>query len=51
MLMVWANIVKMSLLYNAIYRFIVISIKIPMALCTELKQAILKCVSIHKGPK
>ena len=32
------NIVKMTILPDVIYRFSVISIKLPMAFCTELKE-------------
>ena len=36
------NIVKMIILFNAIYRSNAISVKLPMALFTELEQKILK---------
>ena len=42
------NIVKMSVLPQAIYRFRAISMKIHMALSIELEQIILKYIWSHK---
>ena len=45
------NIVKMFILRNAIYRFIVIPIKLPMAFFTELEQKISRIMWKHERPR
>ena len=47
----WINIVKMTILPNAIYRFIEIPIKLPMAFFPKLEQKISQFICKYKRPQ